>query len=225
MHPSVVVANNERANYAYDLDSNEVEDENEQLHNSSSENLETDAESKNENSRMVSSLHNVVFILDINEVEDENEQPHNSSSENLEIDAESKNENSRMDSNEVEDENEQPHNSSSENLEIWNERMDEADVLVSGGSEVSSDLNEKKRRENNRKHNAGNDSLSGNSVVETSKRFKPSGEPYKDDAMTPVFSWQNKAYTSEQLVQILLGNYDLCAGYEKRSLRWIRNSL
>jgi hypothetical protein len=26
--------------------------------------------------------------------------------------------------------------------------------------------------------------------------------------MTPVFSWQNKAYTSEQLVQILLGNYE-----------------
>ena len=68
--------------------------------------LETDAESKSPNSRMVSSLPNVVFILvnyqlnitrnlgfryvinkfylqDSNDVEDENEQPHNSSSENL----------------------------------------------------------------------------------------------------------------------------------------------
>ena len=38
--------------------------------------------------------------------------------------------------------------------------------------------------------------------------FKPSGEAYKDDAMTPVFSWHSKAFTSEELVAILLGSYE-----------------
>lgn len=38
--------------------------------------------------------------------------------------------------------------------------------------------------------------------------LKPSGVPYKEDAMTPVFSWQKKAYTAEQLVTLLVVDYN-----------------
>jgi len=38
--------------------------------------------------------------------------------------------------------------------------------------------------------------------------FRPTGDPYKDDALTPVFAWNKTAYTGEQLVSILLGTYE-----------------
>ena len=40
------------------------------------------------------------------------------------------------------------------------------------------------------------------------ENFRPTGEPFKDDALTPVFAWNKTAYTGEQLVSILLGTYE-----------------
>ena len=38
--------------------------------------------------------------------------------------------------------------------------------------------------------------------------FAPSGEPYKGDTMTPVFSKKKTACTSEELVRLLLADYE-----------------
>ena len=43
---------------------------------------------------------------------------------------------------------------------------------------------------------------------EKEETLKPMGVPYKDDASTPVFSWNQKAYSCTGLVKLLLQEYE-----------------
>lgn len=51
--------------------------------------------------------------------------------------------------------------------------------------------------------------ISGESNCDSSDgEDKPVGVPYKQDPLTPVFSWRRTAYKSKKILEILLANYD-----------------
>lgn len=55
-------------------------------------------------------------------------------------------------------------------------------------------------------HSSG--SSSGSSLDEEETSIRPVGEPYNNDAMTPVFSWQATPFTWQKIVQILSSKYE-----------------